>query len=307
MAFGGNNQSGPIDVATARNACGSGSGSGSGRLDFETETFLVQPVAATLDASYGRLQGCSGQDASHGHSHLVPIAFDSRQDPVSSTAVFGALGSSSPQAQSVAYGISNQPTPNFAYELSPPLDAKTSGGGRMEAVCITGDVTHTLKAEGFDAREDGTGRGQPIVAAVALRGREGGATAELGDDVAGCLRASGDGGDKAHALVGAAVRRLTPVECERLQYFPDNYTFIPSWNGWRKMDASETPESCIAAGLEIRQNKKTGKWRVKDVDGPRYKALGNSWVVSNVRWFGVRIDAQLRAAHGSVSEPLKQE
>ncbi|MFV3386660.1 DNA cytosine methyltransferase [Pseudomonas sp. NY15364] len=28
-------------------------------------------VAATLDASYGRLQGCSGQDANHGHSHLV--------------------------------------------------------------------------------------------------------------------------------------------------------------------------------------------------------------------------------------------
>jgi len=37
VAFGGNNQSGSIDVATARNACSSGSG----RLDFETETFVV--------------------------------------------------------------------------------------------------------------------------------------------------------------------------------------------------------------------------------------------------------------------------
>lgn len=56
-----------------------------------------------------------------------------------------------------------------------------------------------------------------------------------------------------------AVRRLTPVECERLQGFPDNYTNIP----WRKQ-----PES---------------------PDGPRYKALGNSWAVPVVRWIGGRI------------------
>ena len=55
------------------------------------------------------------------------------------------------------------------------------------------------------------------------------------------------------------VRRLTPVECERLQGFPDGYTNIP----WRKK-----PES---------------------PDGPRYKALGNSWAVPVVRWIGKRI------------------
>jgi DNA (cytosine-5)-methyltransferase 1 len=63
-----------------------------------------------------------------------------------------------------------------------------------------------------------------------------------------------------------AVRRLTPVECERLQGFPDNYTNIP----WRKKD--ESP------------------------DGPRYKALGNSWAVPNVRWIGKRIQEQINAA-----------
>ena len=57
-----------------------------------------------------------------------------------------------------------------------------------------------------------------------------------------------------------AVRRLTPVECERLQGFPDNYTNIP----WRKKD--ESP------------------------DGPRYKALGNSMAVPVMRWIGKRID-----------------
>ena len=58
------------------------------------------------------------------------------------------------------------------------------------------------------------------------------------------------------------VRRLTPIECERLQGFPDNYTAIP----WRKKPASECP------------------------DGPRYKALGNSWAVPVARWIGERIN-----------------
>jgi DNA (cytosine-5)-methyltransferase 1 len=65
-------------------------------------------------------------------------------------------------------------------------------------------------------------------------------------------------------LTAMAVRRLTPVECERLQGFPDNYTNIP----WRKKD--ESP------------------------DGPRYKALGNSWAVPNVRWIGQRIKENLK-------------
>ena len=66
-----------------------------------------------------------------------------------------------------------------------------------------------------------------------------------------------------HIASTMAVRRLTPTECERLQGFPDNYTNIP----WRK--ASESP------------------------DGPRYKALGNSWAVPVVRWIGKRIQEAL--------------
>ncbi len=66
-----------------------------------------------------------------------------------------------------------------------------------------------------------------------------------------------------------AVRRLLPVECERLQGFPDFYTQIP----WRKKPASDCP------------------------DGPRYKALGNSWAVPVVRWIGERIEQQTRIKH----------
>jgi DNA (cytosine-5)-methyltransferase 1 len=54
------------------------------------------------------------------------------------------------------------------------------------------------------------------------------------------------------------VRRLTPVECERLQGFPDGYTDI-------RPRGKDTP------------------------DGPRYKALGNSMAVPVMRWIGERI------------------
>ena len=59
-----------------------------------------------------------------------------------------------------------------------------------------------------------------------------------------------------------AVRRLLPVECERLMGFPDNWTRIP----WR------------------------GKPEEKCPDGPRYKACGNSMCVNVMRWIGMRIE-----------------
>jgi DNA (cytosine-5)-methyltransferase 1 len=59
-----------------------------------------------------------------------------------------------------------------------------------------------------------------------------------------------------------AVRRLTPIECERLQGFPDNYTQIPYRN--------KPVENCP--------------------DGPRYKALGNSMAVLVMHWIGRRIE-----------------
>lgn len=82
-------------------------------------------------------------------------------------------------------------------------------------------------------------------------------------DTAHCLRSGASKADKHESTTyiaqQMAVRRLTPVECERLQGFPDNYTNIP----WRKQ-----PES---------------------PDGPRYKALGNSMAVPVMRWIGERI------------------
>ena len=87
------------------------------------------------------------------------------------------------------------------------------------------------------------------------------------DDATNTLNCFDVGDVRATDIVAATmqVRRLTPVECERLQGFPDGYTNIP----WRKK-----PES---------------------PDGPRYKALGNSMAVPVMRWIGERIN-KLEAA-----------
>lgn len=115
-------------------------------------------------------------------------------------------------------------------------------------------IAHSLRAEGHDASEDGTGRGTPLV-----------------PEIAGTMKACKDSGgwtnSADHAAAGymvpttaAAVRRLTPRECERLQGFPDDWTLVP----YRGKPAA---------------------------DGPRYKALGNSMAVPVMRWIGERIAA----------------
>ena len=177
-------------------------------------------LVATLEASYGRLQGCSGQDLNHGHSHLV---IHGTQDPCVSDKAF-SLG-------------------------------RNNGGENV--VTQFGKLAGTLTA-----RHDSSpcaDRGMNVLA-VSLRGRDGGATAELSGNKSPCLRASQGGGDKQHILTNV-VRRLTPIECERLQGMPDNHTAIP----WRNKPAGKCP------------------------DGPRYKAIGNSMAVPVLSWIGERL------------------
>lgn len=184
------------------------------------------------------------------------------------------------------------------HDIAPCL-TKADRHGVAQPVCVHGTQDPCVSTETAFAL--GRNNGQENALAVALRGREGGATAELGDEIQNCLRASsgahvlapvigwdndlnaskeqmgtllkgGDGGRHEGVMLSTmAVRRLTPVECERLQGFPDNYTLIP----WRNKPASECP------------------------DGPRYKALGNSWAVPNVRWIGERIQLAVEIAWGA--------
>ncbi|HCT9402632.1 TPA: phage N-6-adenine-methyltransferase [Enterobacter hormaechei] len=229
-------------------------------------------------------------------------------------------------------------------------DDNQAQAGHLIAECANGDVSHTLKGEGFDGSEDGTGRGVPVVAfgggntsgnidvaacltakgqridfevetfavhgtqdpdtnrelahtlgrnngqenaivtepfTLAIRGRSEGSTVKVRNDGTANALLTPNGG-RAGMGVGAIgwgmqVRRLTPIECERLQGFPDNHTLI----GWRGKDADECP------------------------DGPRYKAIGNSMAVPVMRWIGERIAAALPAEklngdYGGSKTPLDQ-
>lgn len=204
-----------------------------------------------------------------------PIGFNSREELVSSTEVFGSLGSSHLQAQAVAYGITRD-----AIDRSGEGAAQTAV--ERSGLGITEELAQTIKAKG------------PGAVAFALRGREGGALPEIGGEQAGALRAASGGSSRDYVALrtnqtgangsnlsygvsqglssdeqppavsnGSAVRRLTPTECERLQGFPDGYTLIP----WRGKAADQCP------------------------DGPRYKALGNSMAVPCMAWIGQRIAA----------------
>lgn len=157
-------------------------------------------------------------------------------------------------------------------------------------------IAHTLRGEGFDASEDGTGRGRPMIVfhptqdpvtsakrchALGCGGRSGQASAALAYAVRVANRSSNGWGvdskvaytlDRSGPSAVAVplpakwtwvVRYLTPRECERLQGIPDDYTLIP----WRK-------------GLAA--------------DSPRYKAVGNGMAIPCVIWVLKRIDKAKR-------------
>jgi DNA (cytosine-5)-methyltransferase 1 len=153
-------------------------------------------------------------------------------------------------------------------------------------------IAHTLRGDGFDGSEDGSGRGTPLIP-VAFSAKDYGADAggtaptlramphdrshanaggqvavcvqeaQTGVreyDTAGTVRSDAPGTQPGGSLIRDryAVRRLTPRECERLQGFKDDYTLIP----YRGKPAA---------------------------DGPRYRAIGNSMAVPVMRWIGRRI------------------
>jgi DNA (cytosine-5)-methyltransferase 1 len=82
------------------------------------------------------------------------------------------------------------------------LGITIEGTGPLQR-CNTPAVAHALRGEGFDASENGTGRGTPLVTPQPM-----------------------------------TVRRLTAKECERLQGFPDDWTLIP----WRGKPAADCPD-----------------------------------------------------------------
>lgn len=87
------------------------------------------------------------------------------------------------------------------------------------------------------------------------------------------------GGVEGDSACDYVVRRLTPRECERLQGFPDDWTRIP----YRGKTAEECP------------------------DGPRYKAMGNSWGTNCAEWILRRLLAARPVWHPEPDEPSTTE
>ena len=124
---------------------------------------------------------------------------------------------------------------------------------------IQEECTHTLDCA------------QGVAVAFQERGRTDGPSLEIGGDVAYALTAPNGGGraQERNVLTPAMqVRRLTPTEAEKLQGFEPGYTAIP----WRGKPADQCP------------------------DGPRYRALGNSWAIPCVSWIGERIARQINSS-----------
>lgn len=158
-------------------------------------------------------------------------------------------------------------------------NAGPQGAGWQPSISYTLEARHHVQAVAFDLNQitSKTNRSAPDPAvhhtlpaascpqaqAVAFqeRGRgDAGRSLEWQADVSYALTAPSGGGRAQERNIATpyAVRRLTPRECERLQGFPDDWTDVP----YRGKPAS---------------------------DGPRYKALGNSFAVNVVRWLGQRI------------------
>jgi DNA (cytosine-5)-methyltransferase 1 len=169
----------------------------------------------------------------------------------------------------VAYGLTTEQTPKFAADLALTLTKQSpTGGGQVQAVAIQERaISENPDAgpDGVGVRQDGASytleaRQVPQAVAFDMRGREGGAQLEGPHDTAN-IRAASGGSSRSYVAAAWQVRRLTPTECERLQGFPDAFTRIP----YRNKPAELCP------------------------DGPRYKALGNSWAVNCAEWIGERM------------------
>ena len=196
----------------------------------------------------------------HGVAQPIAYALDS-------------LASNSMKSANPASGC-NEVDVSKALDTSRGLDPSCNQGGMAVAQPIPLDMMNIRGRPSDDGRAKRIGRGygevgdpmftitkanhhavaQPIVLMD-----QGGSVMNVEYDISGTLRRETHGHEPTVVQPPAMqVRRLTPVECERLQGFPDNYTDI-------KAKGKPTP------------------------DGPRYKALGNSMAVPVMAWIGKRI------------------
>ncbi|WP_238897518.1 DNA cytosine methyltransferase [Achromobacter xylosoxidans] len=265
--FGFSNGRGPADLAASLMA-------GGPKHDLRTETYLVQSVAGNISHALDTANNGKGS-SEDGTGKGVPII------------AFIAQGSGADATLDLAPTLraGGHRNSHANAGVVPAIAFAQNNRGEVRFESGHGQVACTVLSSGKP------GYGVPMVACVALRGRQQGLAAELGGDVAAALRTSGGGADKPHVLAPAfeahlhydwndpgpgdwshwRVRRLMPVECERLQGMPDDYTLIP-YRGKPAFDA------------------------------PRYKAIGNSMAVPCMAWLGRRLVQHLHKTDATDSD-----
>lgn len=233
-----------------------------------TETSFAQyrdaTVAGTLRASGGTLGG--GSETLIAGSECVYVCHGT-QDPIVSKDIAHCLGRNN-GGENVLFEIKGAEAVRVAEQpISPTLKARMgTGGNNVPCVAISGNIIGRPTGGG------GNGMGvDESGVCYTLTSADRHAVCWNGDitpkaltDKALTLRASqgGEGGEGIGIAHKGIVRKLTPVECERLQGFPDNWTRIP----YRNKPIDQCPDS------------------------PRYKAIGNSMAVPVMRWIGGRVN-----------------
>jgi DNA (cytosine-5)-methyltransferase 1 len=177
------------------------------------------------------------------HGVMQPIPFDTTQ-------ITSKANGSKPQAGDPCHPLA---AGAHAPAIAQPIAFEPGKMKRLGHGDAKDGLTPTLRANAGD-NQLAVAVAQPIVLMD-----QGGSVMNVEYDISGTLRRETHGHEPTVVQPPAMqVRRLTPVECERLQGFPDNYTDI-------KLKGKPTP------------------------DGPRYKALGNSMAVPVMAWIGKRI------------------
>lgn len=207
----------------------------------------------------------------------------------------------------------------FTYDVAPCLASSGRGFDRPGDLrgqdCL---IAHTLRGTGFDASEDGTGRGIPLIAQTLTADmyRSGGATGGFNPGVrnvfpvsiAPTLLAAGNntGGNSFYGTNIDTCESLLPIAIQE-RAVSENPEAGPDGSGIRTdgisytLEARTVPQAVMTPGMAVRRLTPRECERLqgfpddytlispKTADGPRYKALGNSMAVPVMRWIGERI------------------
>lgn len=257
---------------------------GYGNQTIDTHAALVPEVADTVAAKW--MKGADVQLGSQNGGNIIPVAIDLfNQEETGDVhcALRTAQGHGAPAVMFENHAADSRIK---EVDVAPTMTAKYgTGGGNVPLVAqknnicfdhtfgqnavVYEGVSPTLKANGLVPTSPAVAQ-EPIPIhdqATRWSGLNGEKSIGKGNGLG-----VGNEGDPANTLTkndrhaimdhNLVVRRLTPIECERLQGFPDNWTQIP----WK------------------------GKPKEKCPDSHRFKAMGNSMAVPVMRWIGEGIE-----------------